>query len=472
MSEAPSKRSITIKLALVIALTLGMAYLVIAHTPGVNGPWYWIWSWRRLPVWPLAPLMLAASVPFWIGQWMHARRPDRPRRALLMLMLATLLLELAAIACQPPGGLTRLQLIVESAVNTSYYTVATFVKDLSPADWMSVFPDMLPKLMVHARYKPPGLILFYYALIQMFGAGPRTALIGGLIIAALATLTVAATYRLVRHFSGGRTDAAFCAASFMALCPSLVLFLPQFDQVYPALAATLLVTWSAALERRKMRLAVAFGALLAGVLFMSYIFLICGAFLGVYTILFAYDHGRRGLYRAGAYSVAAIATVVLIYLSLSRVVFYQPIQTTHVITELQMRDLIPLERPFPRHIFFDLLDFALGSGWISFLLVAFYFAEARGGVLRIFTQSREHRLVFLALLEILVVAFAALLPGETARLWMLLMPLLMAPIGFELARWPAKQRMVVYACLFVVLVVICQNMTFIYMGPELDGLRH
>src|SRR5688500_10290765 len=133
-----------------------------------------------------------------------------------MLMLATLALELAAIACQPPGGLTRLRLIIESAVNTSYYTAATFLKDLAPADWLAVFPQVLPDLMIHAKYKPPGLILFYYVLIRIFGVGPTAALIGGLVIAALATLTVAATYRLVRYF-GGRADAAFCAASFMAM---------------------------------------------------------------------------------------------------------------------------------------------------------------------------------------------------------------------------------------------------------------
>ena len=63
-----------------------------------------------------------------------------------MLMVATLALELAAIACQPPVGLMRLRLIIESAVNTSYYTAATFLKDLSPAGLDgAVFPQVLPR---------------------------------------------------------------------------------------------------------------------------------------------------------------------------------------------------------------------------------------------------------------------------------------------------------------------------------------
>ena len=36
---------------------------------------------------------------------------------------------------------------------------------------------------------------------------------------------------------------------------------------------------------------------------------------------------------------------------------------------------------------------------------------------------------------------------------------------------PTRQRMAVYGCLWVLLVVIAQNMTFIYMGEQLDGPR-
>jgi hypothetical protein len=47
----------------------------------------------------------------------------------------------------------------------------------------------------------------------------------------------------------------------------------------------------------------------------------------------------------------------------------------------------------------------------------------------------------------------------------------MAPIGLELSRWPVRARMIVYACLWLIMVVICQNMAFIYMGPQIDGPR-
>ena len=70
-----------------------------------------------------------------------------------------------------------------------------------------------------------------------------------------------------------------------------------------------------------------------------------------------------------------------------------------------------------------------------------------------------------------MVVLVALFPGENARLLLPMMPLLMAPIGFELSRWPLGARLTVYVCLWLITTVICQNMTFLYMGPELDGPR-
>ena len=51
------------------------------------------------------------------------------------------------------------------------------------------------------------------------------------------------------------------------------------------------------------------------------------------------------------------------------------------------------------------------------------------------------------------------------------MPLLMAPVGFELAEWPGRFRILTYSCLLLLTILLCQNMTFIYMGLEVDGPR-
>src|SRR4051812_5360227 len=78
------------KTLLVILLTIAMAALVILHLKHLNGPWYWIWSWRRLP-WVLYPAMLVAGAPFCVAQWLCGKGKLRP--ALIALAIATLSLQ-------------------------------------------------------------------------------------------------------------------------------------------------------------------------------------------------------------------------------------------------------------------------------------------------------------------------------------------------------------------------------------------
>ena len=458
-------RTIRWKVTLVVIVAVIMTALVLLHVRGVNGPWYWKWSWRRLPWWMFAA-MLPALAPFVVAQWMFAR--GRVRIALAGLFITSFAMQLSAIACQP-GGIVRLPLLVANPSVTSYWIDASVLlvrPDFGISGMLTNFDLLQPLLHVHAKYKPPGLILYYQFWIVLLGL-EGSAWVGGLGVALLAAAATLGTFALIRFYSRGETTAAFCGASFLALCPSLVLFLPQFDQAYLVLACGILLTWGRAARDLDWRAAVACGALLALATFCSYIFLTLGCFILLYWLLLAADRGVDHWLRAAVNGAIALGTAVVLYALLWAWTGFDPIATFDSIAREQMRDLIPLTRPFPRHILFDVLDFALASGWIGFLLVLFFLARTGR---RIVDRTPRNRLALVALLHIGTVALAALLPGETARLWTLMLPLLMAPIGCELAHWPARARMTVFACLFVVTVAVGQNMLFNYV-PELDGER-
>ncbi|MGB7159867.1 MAG: hypothetical protein WBD40_17500 [Tepidisphaeraceae bacterium] len=476
--DAPRRAGIVaLKLAIVLLLTSVMVVLILRHTPRVNGPIYWTWSWRRLPALRLYGTMALAFVPFVVAHVMRDRGRIGRRAAIGLVMLSTLALQLAAIAAQPPGGmggLKRLAMIVQNSVNTSYYNAAdVLVKEMqagaSYRDWMEIYPQLMEMLMLHAGYKPPGLILYYIGMINLFGAGDGAALAGGLLIALLATAGVGATYALIRYF-GGDEPAAFCGASFFALCPSLILFLPQFDQVYPALGCLLLITWAAALRPGGRPYAFAFGALLALLLFATSMFLMLGVFLAVYTLLHVSDSGAAGLKRAIERSLIVLVTIVVLYLLLHAATGFDMIATFNMSTARAESIIVDLGRPWPLHSAWDVYDVGLGTGWISYPLAAAgaFAAWRSGGGWR----SPMGRLVFLGLLQITMALAVSIFPGENARLMLWAMPMLMAPIGLELSRnWPPAARLSVYVCLWLSTVVICQNMTFLYMGPELDGPR-
>ncbi len=457
-----------------IALAAVMGGLVIAHVRGLNGPWYWTWTWRRLPV-SIYPILLGASAPFFVGQRVYARfRTARGIKvALALVMLSTLTLQLAAISVQPLG-LRRIGAIVRSSVNTSYYDAAKVLTEqmdrgASYRDWIEIYPQLMPKLMLHAGYKPPGLIFYYILFIRIFGAGSTAATVAGLTLGLLACASVGATYFLLRTFLLDE-DSAFCGASYFALTPSLIGFFPQADQAYPLLAIVLLALWIAALRKRSAWLAIGFGGWLTVLLLLSPTFLMFGAFLGIYTLLRIKDRGGAELGRAIMYSAWAGLVIVALYLLIWVVVRFDPIATFNVAAERSQAHLVQLQRPWPLHSLFDVIDIALGTGWMSFPLAAL-------GVIALWRQHERRRddsplrLVLLGLLQVAAAVAVAVFPGENARLMLPMMPLLLAPVGVELSRWSRPARMVVYLLLILTTAAFIQNMIPLYMGPEIEGVH-
>lgn len=457
LTETPKSPLIYLKLILILITTVVLGYLVLMHVEGLNGPSYHKWKWQRIAAWRYYPAMLAAAIPFFIGQYLYARG-RRPARVLPLLMASMFALQVVSRGMQAePFSLEPISRVVKSPIFTSYFTDAVVLIELNETipirQWMEIFPDMLPMLHLHAKFKPPGLILYYVLLIKILGPD-AAAMVGGLLIGMLATLSVPATYRLIK-FGNGNEAAAFHGASFLALCPSLILFFPMFDQVYPVIGCLLMGLWMVSLLQGKQRHAVGFGLTMALGLFLSYILLLLGVFLAGFTILYMGRFKVYGIRRVVVQGIIVLLTIVLSYAVLLALIGFNPISTFRAAAALQEQDLVILARPFPLHMIHDVFYFAMGSGWISYLLVFF-------SLIRIGDYIPKHDasfgFAFLALLQIIIVALAALLPGESARLWMLLLPLLMVPVGLELRHWSFVPRMGVYLALWFTTAVIGQNL--------------
>ena len=470
--DAAASRPHPLKLGIVAATTALMCALILAHTPWLNGPWYWRWPWREpmLRAWPLYPAAALAAIPFFLAQWLYAKRNWRPRAVLALLMVTAFALMLVTAFCLPHHS-RRIGLIVENTSITSYYFAASrllTLPNLTTAEWMAIFPDFMGEFPVHARFKPPGLILYFVAFIRILGDNFTAQTASGVVIGLLGAGAVAATYLLVRTLADDE-PAAVAAASLMALCPSLILFFPQFDQIYPSIGCVLIVLWWRALRTGRPWYAIAFGAVLWVGTMMSYIVLIVGALLLAMTLLHIAARGSRGLMTAMTQSLIVVAAFVSLYALLWAATGFDPIATYQQAYALQNVDLVAIRRPFPVHIAFDLYDFALGTGYLMALLAAMYVARTKADLFRWSRHDAGARLAFLALFQIGVFAFGAFLPGEAARLWLILMPLLAAVAALELARWSFSGRMAVYGCLLLTMLVIAQNIILINIGENLKG---
>lgn len=445
-----------------LGVSLLLTALLFFHAPGLNGPEYWQWKWQRLSALRAFALTAAGVVPFFLGQYLRFRNPRHTPHALLLVCLSTFLLELACVGLySQPFSLSRVSAIVESPEATSYYSMAViFSVDgahaKTPLEVLRTFPELMPSFPFHAPTKPPGPILFYYAIINFLGVNAAASLTGGLILGAVAVAGVPLTFLLLRHLLGDE-EAAFHGASFFALCPGLILFFPQFDQVYPVFTCALVLLWSLALTRRRRLYAACFGLVLSLATFMSYTLLVLGLFLGAYTVIKASGAWGRGIAHAAECAVVGLLVVAVFYTLLWYFTGFDAPRTFATALDNQSNILPQLQRHYPRSVLWDLYDFALGTGWISFLLVGLAIRRRAGSF------PREPRLwiILSAVGQILVVACSGLMQAETSRVWLFMVPLLVIPIGLELRCWRFPHRMLTYFCLWLAFAAIHQNMVFV-----------
>jgi hypothetical protein len=485
-----------IKLVVVLVATAVVTALLALNVDGINGPTFWHWPWRPIPAGRVFLAMGIASVPFFLALLLDG--PGRARRsvAIVLLMISCYALKIASVIYRDDvtpadsPNLQLIQIIVENKDATSYYTDAAAFSGFPLRHWVTLYPELMPRLNLHSKSKPPGPIFYWWSLIKLMGAGPRTALVGGLLVGAICTLSIPATYLLLKRLLNAE-QAAFCGASFLTLCPGFVLFFPYLDPAYILLSAALIGLWLCGLSDGRARWAVMLGAMLAITLLVTFNVLVIGLFMaGLPLVMRGEPLGRR-LVRSIKQGAIALMTMGVLLTLLWITVGYDPVATFRS-AWVNQHDLLRQyadQRPWPRTIPWDLVDFALGSGWISVVLVFFWIVgrkdeltRAEGGGQKAEVDTRPaptlspgvdgfhpsafmlqpSALVHLALFQLVAVAVLGLLQLETARVWNFMLPLLMIPVGLELSRWPRGARLVPYGCLILVMAAICQNVKFVY----------
>jgi hypothetical protein len=445
----------------IIAVSFGLAMvvLVLLHVPGMNGPWYWKWVWRRLPVVPYWPLMILSAAPVLVALVLRELRPRTPTAVVLALfMVGVMAMKLASVAVLTrPMSLDAVGAIVVHPDTTSYFTDAGRVTraHASGYGWLAHYPEILrlPDLNLHTRSKPAGPVTFFITIIRAGGYTRYTAVVSGVILGALATLSIPATWWFVRAMLDiGSDDAAIRAAALLALCPGFVLLFPVFDPIYVAFAAVMLATWHLAMSRDRLTWSAATGAALMATTFVSYTPLVLGAFMFADSLLLTPAPFRARIVRLIRHGVTALLVCAAAYGVLWLLTGYDPIATFRQAAANQRALLTEhaVDRPYPWTALFDLTDFALGAGWI--IPVTAIAAAVR----------RNHvRLVLICLGMPLLVAVTGLLQSETARVWNFMLPLLILPAAIEMGRWTRSERAAIYLAMIVVLLVAGQNLTFL-----------
>lgn len=448
------------QIVVVLATGLLFCYGVNRHWGYLNGIeqlTHWEWAWRNETI---RTILAQTALPFLIiaGVLWRINRKTACHRiwpALGLLVISSFLLQMAGKLTYP-DGLKVVQAIVESNSATGYFEDAVSIGD--PALWLRRFH--LAKLTGHSWTHPPGPILFYHIFLRAFDPA-NAAFIGGLAVGLLGSLGVAVMY----FFSALWTkDAAgrLTAAAYYALLPGLILFLPEFDQIYPVLSMLLILTWVKALTHAKPLSGYAWagGLLLSIALFFAYNLLTIGVFLLGYALVLVRTQNWAGCaFRRCLASSGVIAGVWIgLYAVLWGITGYNPVLSFLRSLWVQSQMAAALERDYRIFIITDLYDFLLGSGIIAAPIVFFYMHRLwkRSGL-----KNPELALSVFGIATVAVIDLTGLLRGETTRVWLFLQPLLIAPAAVAVSRTGLLGKLSIFTLQWLIIVSLLTNMVFV-----------
>jgi hypothetical protein len=219
----------------------------------------------------------------------------------------------------------------------------------------------------------------------------------------------------------------------------------------------LVLLWTKALEGRPGH-AAGLGLALFAATFFTYKLLVVGAPMLLYGLasLARRRWARDALVRALVAGALALATAAAAHVALAAATGYDPIRSFLRAAENERSFVDP---PYLVCLGFDLYDFFLGAGMMTFPLVVLHLRRAWAGT---GADRTAWRATAVGLASILVIDSTGLLQGETARLWMFLQPLVVVPAGLELARWAVAERAGVLGLQWAIVAIVKAKLWFLW----------
>ena len=314
--------------AVVLLVAVFFAWAIYGHRFDLNDTKYFKWGWQHVPSLRVYPLLLL-GIPFFLGQYLYQRKPGLAWLSLALVMLSSLLVMYGFTYVQEdPPNAYRSAAPVENPADNGYYLDAALLvsKGVDIRQLLRNYPVYLNGFHGHVFNKPPLLVILNMICLEVMGVNSYAALTCGLVMGLLAMAAVAVTYFFIRYFTQDR-DAAFFGASFFAFCPGLLLYFPQYDQMYPIFTAALAISWAVALRRNRFFYSAVFGITFALMLFTNYLLGVLMIFLIGYALLQWRTDPACTLKRIFAHGFFSIACFIAFYLLLRIFTGFDPIAT-------------------------------------------------------------------------------------------------------------------------------------------------
>ncbi len=441
-------------LAVGLVFGLGVIY-EWGQLNGFPGLTKWGWPWQDLGTIHIGLALLAPFVLIGLVLWSADRGWSRVPTGFWLgtMALANFYLQLFSVLADTRGA-ERILKIVASADATSYFTDALNIQRLP--EWISHFDRA--SLHGHSLAHPPGAILFYYFFARFFGPDAG-AFLGGCAVGLVASLGVVVMYSFAQLWTSDRR-VRLLASAFYALVPGLIVFFPEFDQVYPIFSTLLILTFVKALDATRVwwRYAIGLGITLFAASFFAYNLLTIGVFLVLYCVYLVWSRPALTLGATLRTAGVALGICAFVYILLWAGTGYNAAAAFRHAWTTQAGAARWLNRPYSIFVFTDLYDFVLGAGIIVVPILWFHVRRVRE---EFKADPNGTALTVIGLATVLIVDLSGVLRGETTRVWLFLQPLLVAPVAVELARLRWPWRLSILAMQWWILVLLKAKMSFV-----------
>ncbi len=424
----------------IIALISSLLALFLAFDviPFLRGGFGWQWPYVPAMLGRIVSLVSATSI-YVVGGWLLLKQGARSRLLLLWGLLGAAILPLAVIAVRSDNVAYELFVRTASGVTTGPHLAAAEMDWSSGAwrDWPSVMNSYEGR-SVHVRLGPPGLPMFYGLVNAFFDANPSLAdplyralvpwqcnnwnLLAyspgewasawfGMLMPFWAALAVFPLFEVGKRLIG---DRARLAVLWWPLVPSLVMFVPTWNTLYPLLS--LLAFWLllAGLDRPRGAWHFLAAGLVTGLLtFANFSLIPLVGFLGIYILLYErYDRATGELFQWQR--LTYIALWLTLGISIPWFLYWLVSGLTPLdLLRVAMDSHLDLDRPYLPWLWLHLWEWALMTG---IPLIVLWLLSIRQ------RHDRGFILSMALLLTMILLLLSGTARGETGRVWLFFAP--------------------------------------------------
>jgi len=489
MSEATGRRA-GLLVAVATALTLG-ALAFVAWGPFPVGADDWQWFRVARPAWDAAApaLVVWAAIGFLVfAGRREAAKASRLWQGLLLASIVVLafIAQLAA-ARQLPGGYTESIIALGKPGANRYHQAAREIGRLGPV--LRDYPQWMrgPHKLIVTH--PAGPLTLFWSLNHVFAGHEQAAKrfvgwcedvlasgvhvkapeeasgelfrtmsyadlagawLASFVLRLVAALAALPAYAMARRLYG--REAAFTAAGLVAATPSLLLFSPGLDQLFPAIAATACwLGWTAG-ERRSVGRAGLTGLAISAGLFFSLSFVVVAGWAALLAVAglsrgAARPSGRDLAKLLAGGCVGLLVPAAALYLALG----YDSFAVWRQCVAANAKFNAQSGRAYWTWALIDPVEYLVFLGIPAACLLVSRVASEVGRLPRRWVREADWPSLIVAGL-LVVLNVAGVNRGEVGRLWMFLMPACAVAAAHEVER-AAPFRRIVFASLFALQVL-------------------